>query len=136
VLNLERHYASEAALQQPQASEERFMLPKTALHFFTTAATPPDPTVRVRTDHWCRRQSGGRRFEFDRFRRRLLRMRRDRHLTFSEKRSAGISDPPSTGRALDHALAENVEAWSSGCDALGSIGPIRTTGNQDCYVVA
>jgi hypothetical protein len=38
VLNPERHYASEDALQQPQASEERFMLPKTALHFFRDGA--------------------------------------------------------------------------------------------------
>jgi hypothetical protein len=99
-------------------------------------ATTPDPTAGVWSDRWCRRQSGGRRFDLDRFRCRLLSIGRDRHLTLSEERSARIGNPPSRGRAQDHALAENVKPRSSGCDALSSIGPIRTTRNQDCNVVA
>jgi hypothetical protein len=88
----------------------------------------PDPTAGVWSDRRCRRQSGCRHVAPDRFPRRLLRIRRNRRLALSEKCSAGISDQPPARRAQDHALAENVEAGGLGCDALGSIGPIRSTG--------
>jgi hypothetical protein len=109
-----------------------------ALSLLAAAPTaPPNSTTGFWYDSRCCRQSGGRGSCFDRFRHRVfLSIRRNRHLTLSEERSAGISDPPSGGRAQYHALAENVEAGSSGCHALGSIGPVRATGNQDCDVVA